>query len=61
MLEACGAEVLRLVRVAIGPVELGQLEKGTARELTAKEKEQLDRALNVSAIKQLRPRYSKYE
>jgi len=61
MLEACGVEVLRLVRVAIGPVELGQLEKGTARELTAKEKEQLDRALSDSAIKRLRPRYSKYE
>jgi 23S rRNA pseudouridine2605 synthase len=51
MLEACGVEVLRLVRVAIGPVQLGQLEKGTARELTAKEKEQLDRAVSDSAIK----------
>ena len=61
MLEACGVEVLRLVRVAIGPVELGQLEKGTARVLTAKEKEQLDRAVRDAAIKQLRPRYSKYE
>jgi 23S rRNA pseudouridine2605 synthase len=61
MLEACGAEVLRLVRVAIGPVELGQLEKGTARELTAQEKEQLDRAVSDSAIKRFRPRYNKYE
>jgi 23S rRNA pseudouridine2605 synthase len=64
MLEACGVEVLRLLRVAIGPVELGQLEKGTARELTAKEKEQLDRAVSdtaINAIKQLRPRYIKYE
>jgi 23S rRNA pseudouridine2605 synthase len=51
MLEACGVEVLRLVRVAIGPVELGQLGKGTARELTAKEKEQLDRAVRDAAIK----------
>jgi 16S rRNA U516 pseudouridylate synthase RsuA-like enzyme len=47
--------------VAIGPVELGQLEKGKARELTAEEKQQLDRALNDSVIRQLRPRYSKYE
>jgi len=53
--------VLRLVRVAIVPVGLGQLEKRTARVLTAKEKEQLDRAVRDAAIKQLRPRYSKYE
>ena len=61
MLEAFDVNVLRLVRVAIGPVELGQLEKGKARELTAEEKQQLDRALNDSVIRQLRPRYSKYE
>ncbi len=61
MLEACGVEVLRLVRVAIGPVELGQLERGTARELTADEKEQLDRALlrcrdtaDTAAVQQIR-------
>jgi len=61
MLGAFDVNVLRLVRVAIGPVELGPLEKGRARELTADEKQQLDRALNDSAIRQLRPRYSKYE
>jgi 23S rRNA pseudouridine2605 synthase len=61
MLEACGVEVLRLIRVAIGPVGLGQLEKGKARELTADEKEQLDRALNLAAPPQKRTRYSKYE
>jgi 23S rRNA pseudouridine2605 synthase len=61
MLEACGVEVLRLIRVAIGPVQLGQLEKGQARELTASEKDQLDRALNHVALHQERPRYSKYE
>jgi 23S rRNA pseudouridine2605 synthase len=61
MLEAFDVNVLRLVRVAIGPVELGQLEKGKARELTAEEKQQLDRALNDSVIRQLRTRYSKYE
>jgi 23S rRNA pseudouridine2605 synthase len=61
MLKACGVEVLRLIRVAIGPVELGQLEKGKARELTADEKEQLDHALNDAALRQERRRYSKYE
>ena len=61
MLGAFDVNVLRLVRVAIGPVELGPLEKGKARELTAGEKQQLDRALDDSAIRQLRPRYSKYE
>lgn len=42
MLEACGIEVLRLIRVAIGPLLLGSLGKGTARELTAHEKAALD-------------------
>lgn len=37
MAEASGAEVLRLVRVAIGGLELGDLPKGAARELTAAE------------------------
>jgi 23S rRNA pseudouridine2605 synthase len=39
--EALGIEVLRLVRVAIGPVVLGTLKKGEQRELTQKEKEAL--------------------
>jgi 23S rRNA pseudouridine2605 synthase len=39
--EALGIEVLRLMRVAIGPVELGTLKKGEQRELTQKEKEAL--------------------
>jgi 23S rRNA pseudouridine2605 synthase len=34
MLDACGVKVLRLIRIAIGPVELGSLAKGKARELT---------------------------
>jgi len=34
MLDACGVKVLRLIRIAIGPVELGNLAKGKARELT---------------------------
>lgn len=45
MLEACEAEVLRLVRVAIGPLELGGLEKGATRELTPGEKKSLESAL----------------
>lgn len=35
--EACGVEVMRLVRVAIGPLELGALPKGEWRHLTAAE------------------------
>jgi len=37
MLESLGIEVLRLVRVAIGGLELGDLEKGRSRELSAVE------------------------
>jgi 23S rRNA pseudouridine2605 synthase len=49
MLDACGAEVLRLVRIGIGPLELGQLGKGQARELTSEEKANLDRALGATS------------
>jgi 23S rRNA pseudouridine2605 synthase len=38
MLEALGVEVLRLVRVAIGGLELGDLAKGQSRKLSAAEK-----------------------
>jgi 23S rRNA pseudouridine2605 synthase len=44
MMEAMGIEVLRLVRVAIGPLQLGDLAKGEYRDLTAEEKQMLDRA-----------------
>lgn len=44
MLEACGIEVLRLIRVAIGPLQLGSLPKGGTRKLTTQEKTALDRA-----------------
>jgi 23S rRNA pseudouridine2605 synthase len=37
-----GVEVLRLVRVAVGPLALGELKKGDARRLTCAEKRALD-------------------
>jgi 23S rRNA pseudouridine2605 synthase len=44
MLAAIGVEVLRLVRVAIGPLQLGELPKGSCRNLTPEEKKALDGA-----------------
>jgi 23S rRNA pseudouridine2605 synthase len=41
MLSELGIEILRLVRVAVGPVKLGDLPKGKARPLTDEEKETL--------------------
>jgi 23S rRNA pseudouridine2605 synthase len=41
MLSGLGIDVLRLVRVAIGPVRLGDLPKGKARPLTNEEKKAL--------------------
>jgi 23S rRNA pseudouridine2605 synthase len=41
MLSELGIEVLRLVRVAVGSVELGDLPKGKTRPLTDEEKEAL--------------------
>ncbi len=49
LLEAQGVRVLRLVRVSIGPLGLGDLKKGSVRPLTAEEKEEIDRALRVGA------------
>jgi 23S rRNA pseudouridine2605 synthase len=48
MLEALGIEVLRLIRVAIGPLALGQLAKGKSRVLAASEKSALDRAMKIT-------------
>jgi 23S rRNA pseudouridine2605 synthase len=45
MLETLGVEVLRLVRVAIGPLVLGELAKGAFRALTKEEKQVLDREM----------------
>ena len=51
--EQLGIEVLRLVRVAIGPVALGELKKGNTRPLTKAEKKAVDNAL---ASRTKRPR-----
>jgi 23S rRNA pseudouridine2605 synthase len=45
MLQAVGIEVIRLVRVAIGPLELGELPKGSYRPLTVQEKMGIDDAI----------------
>jgi 23S rRNA pseudouridine2605 synthase len=49
LLEELGVEVLRLLRVAIGPLLLGDLSKGTSRPLTGAEKRGLDLAMKRSA------------
>ena len=46
LLEAFGMQVLRLVRVSIGPLELGDLKKGTVRPLTKREKRLVEKALD---------------
>lgn len=48
MLDARGLEVLRLVRVAIGPLPLGDLAKGAHRALTPLELESLNRAMKAT-------------
>jgi 23S rRNA pseudouridine2605 synthase len=45
MMESLGVEVLRLVRIAIGPLQLGNLAKGECRALSQDEKRMLDRAI----------------
>ena len=42
--------VLRLVRVAIGPLLLGELQKGKTRSLTPEEKKALDRAMGPTPL-----------
>jgi 23S rRNA pseudouridine2605 synthase len=48
MLSELGIGVLRLVRVAIGPLALGQLGKGKFRTLAAPEKLALDEAMRFA-------------
>jgi 23S rRNA pseudouridine2605 synthase len=47
MLEELKIEALRLVRVAIGPLALGDLLKGASRPLKLEEKQALDRAMRA--------------
>jgi 23S rRNA pseudouridine2605 synthase len=47
LLEARDVRVLRLMRVSIGPLELGDLKKGSVRRLTAEEKKAIDRAMRA--------------
>ncbi len=51
MFETLAIEVLRLIRVAIGPLVLGQLAKGNSRPLAAAEKFALDHAVKISREK----------
>jgi len=51
MLEYFHVAALRLVRVAIGPLELGALSKGAARPLSNEEKQALDRAMRAASRK----------
>lgn len=48
MMDALGIEVLRLVRVAIGPLQLGDLGKGKYRSLAIEEKHALDRSMRMT-------------
>jgi len=48
MFEPHEIEVLRLIRVAIGPLLLGTLAKGCSRELKPDEKQALDKAMQES-------------
>jgi len=45
MIQHFGRDVLRLIRISIGPLSLGELPKGSFRSLTRAEKSALDRAI----------------
>ena len=47
LLEALGIEVLRLVRIAIGGLQLGELQKGQVRFLSPREKQAFDREISA--------------
>ncbi|MGA9798540.1 MAG: pseudouridine synthase [Terriglobales bacterium] len=55
MLASLGVAVLRLVRIAIGPLPLGLLPKGAVRPLTAGEKHALDRSLPKRSFEEIKP------
>lgn len=50
MMENRGVAVLRLIRVAVGALRLGDLAKGEYRPLTVNEKRMLDRALREKRL-----------
>ena len=50
MFEGLGIEVLRLIRVSIGPLELGDLAKGRHRPLRPDEKHLLDLAISKATV-----------
>lgn len=50
LLQALGVETMRLVRVAIGRLQLGDLAKGASRVLTAAEKAAVDQALAAAKV-----------
>jgi len=51
MLAGLGVEVLRLVRVAIGPLQLGKLPKGAHRVLTVDEVHSLNHAMSHAPLR----------
>lgn len=59
MVEHFQIEVLRLIRVAIGPLLLGELAKSAWRMLTAEEKLSLERAAKISRDQARLPRIGK--
>lgn len=50
LFEAFEIEVLRLVRVAIGPIPLGELSKGSYRPFTSEELAQIKKALQTTRL-----------
>lgn len=50
LLEAQNIRVLRLVRVSIGPLDLGDLKKAESRSLTPEEKRSIDHALQEETM-----------
>jgi 23S rRNA pseudouridine2605 synthase len=52
LLAALGVEVLRLVRVAVGPLELGELPKGEFRHLTPEELRAVEEAVGERGRRQ---------
>jgi 23S rRNA pseudouridine2605 synthase len=50
MLAEFGIEVLRLIRISIGPLSLGNLPKASCRPLTSEEIQALDRAMSRVAL-----------